>query len=198
MQLGGLNHNLDQVGQRLAPLAYDTDTYTHHFSQIYAADRTPRGGTKPQYAYMLAPTCERWGVTLQHRTQIMYVPDMAYVTTRLGLGPGSVVMEAGTGSGVFTHFLSRTVAPDGMVHTMEVDAERYKVALEEFEAHGLLGNTVTCTLRNICEDGFGKEYEGGADAVFLDVPNPWDAIPFCEEVLKVGSCLPGLASRHPY
>lgn len=61
------------------------------------------------FLYLLRPSPELWTLALPHRTQILYAPDMSFITLQLALGPGSRVIEAGTGSGSFTHFLARTV-----------------------------------------------------------------------------------------
>lgn len=52
---------------------------------------------------------------------------------------------------------------------------------EELESHGL-GEVVTLKVRNVCEVGFGLE--DAVDGVFLDLPNPWLAVPFAIEALK--------------
>ena len=52
---------------------------------------------------------------------------------------------------------------------------------EEFKSHGL-GDSVTAACRDVCADGFGLEDE--ADAVFLDLPHPWDAVPHAKRALK--------------
>ncbi len=62
------------------------------------------------YVYLLRPTPELWTLALPHRTQILYAPDMSFISMKLSMGPGSRVIEAGTGSGSFSHFIARTVA----------------------------------------------------------------------------------------
>ena len=47
------------------------------------------------WAFVLHPTPELWTLTLPHRTQILYTPDISMVLTQLELRPGSVVCEAG-------------------------------------------------------------------------------------------------------
>ncbi|KAJ1032464.1 hypothetical protein NDA16_000488 [Ustilago loliicola] len=61
------------------------------------------------YVYLLRPTPELWTLALPHRTQILYAPDMSFISMKLGMGPGSRVIEAGTGSGSFSHVIARTV-----------------------------------------------------------------------------------------
>ena len=119
--------------------------------------------------------------------------------------PHSRIIEAGTGSGSFSHAFARSA---GHLFSFEFHEVRYQQALDEFKNHGLLedGN-VTITHRDVCKGGF--EIKAGdktsheflteedfisldADCVFLDLPAPWEAIPNLDKVIsnekKVGIC----------
>lgn len=99
------------------------------------------------------------------------------------LKPGSIVLESGTGSGSLTTSLARTIAPTGHVHTFEYHEERALDAAKEFEKNGL-GKVITVEQRNIEELGFPENLHTKADAVFLDLPGPWKAIPSAAKCLK--------------
>ncbi len=47
------------------------------------------------FVHVLRPTPELWTLALPHRTQILYLADIAFITSWLDLKPGSVVIEAG-------------------------------------------------------------------------------------------------------
>lgn len=47
------------------------------------------------WGHVLQPTPELWSLTLPHRTQIIYTPDISMILLQLDLVPGSVVIEAG-------------------------------------------------------------------------------------------------------
>ncbi|RXK35687.1 hypothetical protein M231_07060 [Tremella mesenterica] len=132
------------------------------------------------YIYLLRPTPELWTLSLPHRTQILYMPDIAYITMRLGVRVGGTVIEAGTGSGSMTHSLSRSVGPRGEVYSYEYHETRYKTANVEFTNHRL--DNVKLSHRNVCKDGFGDVSD--VEAVFLDLPAPWDAIPHVMKILR--------------
>ena len=142
-------------------------------------------GTKVQltngYAYVLFPTPELWTKTLPHRTQILYATDISLILLQLEVKPGSIVIESGTGSGSLSHSFLRTVAPNGHLHTFDFHQQRVELATKEFRQHGL-GDLVTVQQRDVCRDGF--DLVGVADAVFLDLPHPWDAIPHAKKALN--------------
>lgn len=54
---------------------------------------------------------------------------------------------------------------------------------EEFECHGIR-QFVSVEQRDVCQDGFGTELHGKADAVFLDIPHPWEAVPHAASAFK--------------
>eukprot|EP00884_Botryococcus_braunii_P019320 jgi/Botrbrau1/6071/Bobra.177_1s0011.2 len=135
------------------------------------------------YMWLLAPTPELWTRVLSHRTQILYAADIALICTQLELRPGSIVLESGTGSGSLTHSLARAVAPIGHVHTFEFHEQRCGQARKEFRANGLQ-DVVTVQQRDIQASGFPADLHGTADAVFLDLPGPWEAVGSAAKCLR--------------
>lgn len=77
--------------------------------------------------------------------------------------------------------LRRTIKPHGHLHTFDFHENRVKAAREEFALHKI-DSCVTVAQRDVCQDGFGLQ--GVADAVFLDLPHPWDAIPHAKNAMK--------------
>lgn len=62
---------------------------------------------------LLYPNPQLWTAALAVRTQILFQTDIAMVLHHLDIRAGSVVVEAGTGSGSLTTSLARAVAPHG-------------------------------------------------------------------------------------
>lgn len=135
------------------------------------------------WGYVMQPTPELWTQTLPHRTQIIYTPDISMIILQLELCPGSVVIESGTGSGSLSHALIRTVKPHGHLYTFDFHKARVETAKDEFKQHGI-DDYVTIQQRDVCTSGFGEELDNKADAVFLDLPHPWEAIPHTVKTLK--------------
>merc|ERR1711860_109661 len=127
------------------------------------------------------PTPELWTLSLPHRTQILYTTDISMVILQLDIKPGSIVVEAGTGSGSLSHSFIRTLQPSGKLLTFEFHEKRSKKAREEFKDHGL-EQYVTVTHRDVCGTGF--LLNNVADAVFLDLPRPWDCIASAKQAIK--------------
>lgn len=151
------------------------------------------------FAHLLPPTPEVWTASLPHRTQVVYTPDYSYILQRLRARPGTVLIEAGAGSGSFTHAAARAVfngyrekgdlslghrdatyvEKRGQVWSYEFHEQRMERLKEEITEHGLDG-IVTIVHKDVCEDGFGLDTEAtpttGANAVFLDLPAPWLAL----------------------
>jgi tRNA (adenine57-N1/adenine58-N1)-methyltransferase len=138
---------------------------------------------KKGYVHLLLPTPELWTLVLKHRTQILYLADIATICCQLELKPGSIVLESGTGSGSLTTSLARAIAPTGQVYTFEFHEQRALDAAAEFEQNGL-GKLITVEQRNIEELGFPENFHNKADAVFLDLPGPWKAIPSVAKCLR--------------
>jgi tRNA (adenine57-N1/adenine58-N1)-methyltransferase len=148
----------------------------------------PFGATVPArggdgYVHLLAPTPELWTLALKHRTQILYAADIAQVVWNLELRPGDTVFECGTGSGSLTGALARAVGAAGRVRTFEFHAQRAELARADFAALGL-GAPVEVGCRDVERDGFPPELAGAADAVFLDLPGPWRAVPSAAASLR--------------
>jgi tRNA (adenine57-N1/adenine58-N1)-methyltransferase len=74
------------------------------------------------FAHLIPPTPEMWTLSLPHRTQVVYTPDYSYILQRLRARPGDHIIEAGAGSGSFTHAAIRAVY-DGYPGTQDATTE---------------------------------------------------------------------------
>ncbi|KAJ4831484.1 hypothetical protein Tsubulata_004714 [Turnera subulata] len=143
---------------------------------------------KGGFVHLLAPTPELWTLVLSHRTQILYITDISFVIMYLEIVPGCLILESGTGSGSLITSLARAVAPTGHVYTFDFHEQRAASAREDFERTGI-NNLVTVGVRDIQGEGFPEEYSGLADSIFLDLPQPWLAIPSARKMLKLDGVL---------
>jgi len=130
---------------------------------------------------LLQPSIADLLIEIRRNTQIMYPKDVGFVLVTLGIGPGKQVLEAGTGSGSLTTALAFCVGSAGHVYSYDSRPEMQSLALKNLERVGLEAQ-VTFKTRDILE-GFD---ETNMDALFLDVPNPYDYIPQARQALKSG------------
>mmetsp|Transcript_7383 Transcript_7383/g.24335 ORF Transcript_7383/g.24335 Transcript_7383/m.24335 type:complete len:301 (-) Transcript_7383:224-1126(-) len=125
----------------------------------------PFGGrvysSRGHWVLALAPTPELWALALRHRTQIVQSMDSAMVAFELGLRDGSVLMEAGTGSGAATVAFARACAPTGRVHTFECNESRATEADADFERLGIGGGGVDDVVHKKEDDDHQGEEEQG-------------------------------------
>ena len=91
-----------------------------------------------QRIYILRPFLEDYIMLGERPTQIVYPKDMGLIAARIGVMPGSRVLEVGTGSGALTMFLAGIVAPNGRIHSYEVRKEFAEVARRNLARAGLL------------------------------------------------------------
>lgn len=118
---------------------------------------------------------------IKRNTQIIYPKDIGYIVMVMGIGPGVRVLEAGTGSGALTAAFAFLVGDSGKVISYEKREQMQNLARNNLTRLGLL-DRVALKLGDVV-DGFE---ERDVDAVFLDLPNPYDYIPQVKRSLKPG------------
>lgn len=118
---------------------------------------------------------------LPRTSQIMYPKDIGFALVNMGIGEGQLVVEAGTGSGALTTALAFAVGSTGSVVSYDNREDMQQTARKNLARLGL-DERVTFKLRDIAE-GFD---ETGVDALFLDLPNPYDYMSQVRKALKFG------------
>lgn len=132
-------------------------------------------------AYLLRPTVEDLMMKASRESGIIYPKDAALLMMRLGIRPGSRVLEVGTGSGSLTTALAQQVAPYGHVDTYDRREDLPKNAVKNVTRAGL-AEYVTFHQRSTQEPFARKDY----DAVTLDIPEPWAEVPVIKDALAGG------------
>lgn len=131
--------------------------------------------------FLIQPSLSDLLKDTKRNTQIMYPKDIGFILVTMGIGPGTKVIEAGTGSGALTTALAWAVGDSGRVYSYEVRPEMQNLARKNLERLGYL-ERVSLKQRDIAE-GFD---ETGVDALFLDLPNPFDYLAQVRNALKPG------------
>lgn len=130
---------------------------------------------------LLQPSLDDILIELKRNTQIMYPKDVGFLLIKMGIGPGVSVVEAGTGSGGLTSALAYIVGPEGIVFSYDSRPDIQRLAEKNIQTLGL-EQRVRFKLRDI-GDGFDEK---NVDALFLDVPNPYDYLSQAWKALKLG------------
>jgi len=113
------------------------------------------------------------------RTQITYPKDISLIVMFSGIGPGSCVVEAGTGTGALTSAIAHYVKPSGKVYSYEIREEFLRAAEKNLKRAGLSDYV---ELKN--GDVTAGIDESGVDAVILDLATPWLVISHAYNALR--------------
>lgn len=121
---------------------------------------------------------------IKRQTQIIYPKDIAWICLKLGIGPGVKVIEAGCGSGGLTMAFSWFCGARGYVVSHDARDEFVKLARRNLD-WACLGDNVQLYQHDIAEGFLCTD----ADALFLDVREPWLYLDKIPDAVKRGAML---------
>jgi tRNA (adenine57-N1/adenine58-N1)-methyltransferase len=136
------------------------------------------------YFTTLKPSLTDYIMKSSRNTQIIYPKDAALIVMFSGIGPGSRVIESGTGTGSLTMALAHYVGSTGRVYTYELRSEFQKNAAKNLERAKLLSH-IEMKSGDVT---LGYE-EHDVDAVILDLAVPWLVVPHAYTALKPSGVL---------
>jgi len=128
---------------------------------------------------VLKPLLRDYIVKSVRKTQITYPKDVALMVMFSGIGTGSRIVEAGTGTGALTTALAHCIKPEGRVYSYEIREEFLKNARKNLKRAGLIEFV---ELKN--KDITVGIDESDVDAVILDLATPWLVVPHAYAALK--------------
>jgi tRNA(1-methyladenosine) methyltransferase and related methyltransferases len=134
--------------------------------------------------YLLQPGIADLIKNIKRNTQIMYPKEIGQILITMGIGPGMRVLECGSGSGGLTTAFAYMVGESGQVYSYERKPDVQALAIKNLTRVGLL-DRVTFKIGDASE-GFSEE---NVDALFLDLPNPYDYLEQARKSLKPGGYL---------
>lgn len=132
----------------------------------------------------LKPQLRDYVMKSARQTQINYPKDIALIILFSDIGPGSRVVEAGTGTGAMTTAIANYVRPNGKIYSYEIREEFQKVAEKNLK-RAFLFDYVELKNKDITQ---GIE-ETDVDAVILDMATPWLVVPHAYSTLKPSGTL---------
>ncbi|MFX1310278.1 MAG: tRNA (adenine-N1)-methyltransferase [Promethearchaeota archaeon] len=130
--------------------------------------------------YILKPLPSDYILHMSRKTQIIYPKDAGLILIYSGIGPGSVVIEAGCGSGALTCILGNLIRPNGHIYSYDINEKSLKRAKLNI-AKVQLEDVITIQYGDILNDVLHHE---NVDAVILDIATPWNAIEKVKDYLR--------------
>jgi tRNA (adenine57-N1/adenine58-N1)-methyltransferase len=132
---------------------------------------------------------------MHRRAQIITPKDASLLTSMLGITSGDRVLELGFGSAGLSLYLANVIGKNGLLTAVELRKEHAEVGLENValatsswegfpEFHLVEGDAYdseTADAVGSISDSF--------DAISIDLPEPWRAIPHFSSLLAVGGRL---------
>ncbi|MFX1562060.1 MAG: tRNA (adenine-N1)-methyltransferase, partial [Promethearchaeota archaeon] len=130
----------------------------------------------------LYPLPRDLALKMGRQTNIVYPKDTGLILLLTGIGPGSIVVEAGTGSGALTSVLGYYVRPNGHVYSYEIREDFIPEAQKNL---GKAGVEDLVTIKN--QDILSGIEEKNVNAIVLDMATPWEVVPIAYEALCGGA-----------
>lgn len=168
-----------------------------HKGQIILSENVDFGDklttNKGYIFYILPPTLKDRAMKVKRSHTIVYPKEAPRIIYELGILPGSKVAEIGTGSGAFTMVLAETLGNEGEVVTIDINEISHQTTKKNILKLGnknILKN-INFILCNSSDELINLEnpkipYENYFDAVFVDIPTPWEVVPLVKKILKKG------------
>jgi tRNA (adenine57-N1/adenine58-N1)-methyltransferase len=133
---------------------------------------------------LLQPSLRDILLNLPRQSQIIFPKDIGYILLRLSIGPGSNVLEAGTGSGALTTALAWYVGQQGHIYSYDRREDMVNLAQKNLERINLT-DRVTFHLQDLA----AGSQQSNLDAAFLDLPNPEEYVSVVRTSLSNGAVL---------
>ena len=116
---------LDQKRTYLVKVEKERKLHTHkgfiQVEDLIGKDYGTRVTSSMDISFVaLKPTIRDHLFKMQRNTQILYPKDVGLIILLGGVGPGSKIVEAGTGTGALTSILAHFVKPNGYIFSYEI------------------------------------------------------------------------------
>ncbi len=175
---------LDRRRSYLVKIEKEKDLHTHkgiiHLSNLIGKEYGARVKSSLNTEFIaLKPNIKDYIFKMARKTQIIYPKDAALIIMFSGIQPGSIVVEAGTGTGALTAALASYVKPSGRVYSYEIRSEFIQPAKKNLEKASvsefveIRGQDITLGIQ-----------EKNVDAIVLDLATPWLVVPHAYNALK--------------
>ncbi|MFN2589610.1 MAG: tRNA (adenine-N1)-methyltransferase [Actinomycetota bacterium] len=133
------------------------------------------------------PTMADFILKMPRGAQVVYPRDIGAILVFADIGPGTTVLEAGTGSAALTLALARATGPDGRVVSYEMRPDHHERAVANLESFlGKVPSWVELRLGDVREVATTGET---FDRAVLDLPEPWSVLSEVTQAMHAGGLL---------
>ncbi len=140
--------------------------------------------------FLFRPTLEEFIFAMDRRTQIIYPKDLGAMIFYADLYPGCTVLESGVGSGALSLAILRALGKSGKLISVEKREEFARMASNNI--HRFFGHTPE-NHDLVVGDIQDFHLLSRVDRVFLDLPEPWHAVPSVSKLVREGGILLSLS-----
>jgi len=142
------------------------------------------------YVYLaLKPLLSDFVLSMPRGAAVFYPKDAAPMVGCADIYPGSVVVEAGVGSGALSCSLLRAIGPDGHLYSYERREDFAKIAQKNVSTFfGERPENWTVTLGSVQEETASLP-DASVDRAVLDMLAPWECVESITRVMRPGGVL---------
>lgn len=140
--------------------------------------------------FLFRPTLEEYIFNMERQTQIIYPKDLSVMIFYGDIQPGDLVLESGVGSGALSLALLKAIGDRGTLISVEKRPEFAALARKNisryFGSHPENHKLIVGDIEN-----FGLNQK--VDRVYLDLPEPWHAVPSIAQMIRQGGLVLSLS-----
>lgn len=192
---GDIVHLIDPRGNKYTVTLVVGQSLHTHRGQVAHDDiiGQPAGitveSTKAVPFLVMRPHLDDYVLGMPRGAAVVYPKDAARIVALADIGEGSVVVEAGAGSGALTCFLLRAAGVHGRVVSFEAREDFASIAGENVR-RWFRGMPTTWSLEvGTFQDLASKLSAESVDAVILDMLAPWECLHAADRILRPGGAL---------
>jgi tRNA (adenine57-N1/adenine58-N1)-methyltransferase catalytic subunit len=173
-------------------LREDGELHTHHGVLRHTAligqpDGSVVSNSAGHEYLALRPLLRDFVMSMPRGAAIVYPKDAAQIVAQADVFPGSLVVEAGVGSGALALSLLRAVGEDGRLVSFERRAEFADVARANVETFlGRVPENWSVVVGDLVEELPNAVAAASVDRIVLDMLAPWECIDVVADALTSG------------
>lgn len=156
--------------------------FIDHDDLIGKAEGSKAVFTSGKEMTILRPTYGEYVLQMPRGAQVVYPKDTGQILMLADIYPGATVLEAGVGSGALSIAILRCIGPTGRLISYEVREDFAERARKNIDQYMQTPFNLAIKIQDI----YKGITESNIDRVVLDVPEPWQTVPYLKNALRPG------------